>query len=620
MVAALLAATTVLSSILLLTLGRNVLNPPAQVAAAFGISAIMLVLCAIVTRYAPGDITAPLLAAQGLAVTVTNSAEIDPAGVLGGTWMLLYLPLALVLVVTPSGHPASSRWRAVAWALCAIVAVFIGGVAIAALVPLPAAIQNIAALILLLAFLVVLVACAVAPFARYRYADERDRLRLRWVLVAGLSLPLTLLLCWASYIALGSPDLVVFGLAVMMIAIPVGATIAVTRPELFDIDRAIVAAVTVLVLIAAALAALTVVSSITGRPMDAWPPVGIAAATASATITVVITFPFARRGFDRMLYPERARAVARLHRLAAQVEAGTAVPEEVEGVLREALRDPGLVVVFRRGGDGALAGLDGAAVTPGETAMPVRAHGDEIGSIVPSATRIKRPAAAVARAAAPLVYAARSRVHLARANAEIAASRERLVRAGYEVRRRIERDLHDGTQQRLVAVGMHLRVLQRTSGHDPELTAALDAAVAELSTAVAELRQIAHGLRPSDLDDGLAAALAHLTRTEGTTVELDVRADHLPDAVATTAYYVVSESVANALRHAEASQVRVAVHDRQGTLRVRVADDGCGGATVRGVGGLTNLGDRVAALGGTWRMVSPVGGGTTIEAVLPCGL
>ncbi|MGB4136828.1 MAG: histidine kinase, partial [Microbacterium sp.] len=189
---------------------------------------------------------------------------------------------------------------------------------------------------------------------------------------------------------------------------------------------------------------------------------------------------------------------------------------------------------------------------------------------------------------------------------------------GYEERRRLERDLHDGAQQRLVALGMRLRVLQRATAPDDGVSDALDAAVAELGTAVAELRRLAHGVRPSALDDGLGAALAGLERLSPGIVELDVRAGELPDAVATTAYFVVSEAVANALRHSGASRVQVVVRHVDDVLRVRVADDGCGGASLRPAGGLTGLSDRVRALGGRLRVLSPSGDGTTVEATLPC--
>ena len=180
----------------------------------------------------------------------------------------------------------------------------------------------------------------------------------------------------------------------------------------------------------------------------------------------------------------------------------------------------------------------------------------------------------------------------------------------------MERDLHDGAQQRLVSLGMQLRLAQRhLDDGTVDVDELLDESVAELGTAVAELRQIAHGLRPSSLDDGLPAALSNLVRSLPMTVDMDVDDGPLPDAVATTAYYVASEAIANAVKHAEATRIELRVVRRDGHLLVRVTDDGCGGARL---GLRSGLADRVAALGGSLSVASPVGRGTEVEAALPC--
>jgi signal transduction histidine kinase len=168
---------------------------------------------------------------------------------------------------------------------------------------------------------------------------------------------------------------------------------------------------------------------------------------------------------------------------------------------------------------------------------------------------------------------------------------------------------------------MALRLAQRhLRDGSVDVDGLLDGTVAELGTAVAELRQVAHGLRPSSLDDGLGPALSNLTSKVPIPVRLDVRAaGPLPDELTTTAYYVASEAVANTLKHAAAGSVDLQVAQHNGELRVRVSDDGLGGATPRAGSGLAGLADRIAALGGTFRVQSPPGGGTTIEAVLPCG-
>jgi signal transduction histidine kinase len=163
---------------------------------------------------------------------------------------------------------------------------------------------------------------------------------------------------------------------------------------------------------------------------------------------------------------------------------------------------------------------------------------------------------------------------------------------------------------------MQLRLAQRHLGDGTvDVDSLFDQSVAELGTAVAELRQIAHGLRPGSLDDGLPAALSNLVRSLPLTVDMEIDDSPLPDAVATTAYYVVSEAITNAVKHSEATRIVLQVIRRDGHLLVRVTDDGRGGAQLGGRSGLT---DRVAALGGSLHVASPRGGGTKVEAALPC--
>ncbi len=148
---------------------------------------------------------------------------------------------------------------------------------------------------------------------------------------------------------------------------------------------------------------------------------------------------------------------------------------------------------------------------------------------------------------------------------------------------------------------------------------ALDGAVDELAEAVAGLREIARGLRPSALDAGLGPALADLARRSPLPVDLDGPPDGLPPEIETAAYYVVCEGVANAVKHALATRVDVRARRGEGGLLLTVSDDGRGGAAAVTGGGLSGLADRVAAHGGDFRVDSPPGAGTRLEVVLPCG-
>jgi signal transduction histidine kinase len=225
----------------------------------------------------------------------------------------------------------------------------------------------------------------------------------------------------------------------------------------------------------------------------------------------------------------------------------------------------------------------------------------------------------VLRAAALPLEVARLGGEVRRRLAEVRESRIRIVRAGYEERRRLERNLHDGAQQRLVALGMTLRRLQRRLvGADPDAGAALDGAVDEISRTVVELREIARGLRPGALDGGLGTALDDLARRTPLAMRVEAPTGPLPDDVQVAAFYVACEAVANAVKHASASRIDVLVHREDDGLRVSVTDDGVGGAASVAGGGLAGLADRVAAHGGSLRLESPRGEGTRLEVVLPC--
>jgi PAS domain S-box-containing protein len=208
-----------------------------------------------------------------------------------------------------------------------------------------------------------------------------------------------------------------------------------------------------------------------------------------------------------------------------------------------------------------------------------------------------------------------------RAEAELRASRARLVTASYEARRRIERDLHDGAQQHLVMLAMTLRLV-RSQLEDGTLTAELvDEAIKELADATAELRELARGIHPAVLTQGgLRPALRALARRVPVPVELtDVPEGRWPAAVEATAYFVIAEALTNVARYAEATAASVSVREAGGRLVVRVSDDGRGGADPTSGSGLTGLHDRLDALGGTLVVDSPPGRGTTIVAEVPCG-
>jgi signal transduction histidine kinase len=217
---------------------------------------------------------------------------------------------------------------------------------------------------------------------------------------------------------------------------------------------------------------------------------------------------------------------------------------------------------------------------------------------------------------AELVTAALANVD---AREQLAASRARIVEAADAARRRIERDLHDGAQQRLVSLALSLRLVESSLEPGSAATRELAAARAELDAALEELRELARGIHPSILTDrGLEAALGAVAGRCTVPVELHLDdCGKLPLSVATTAYFVVAEALTNASKHANADriEVRVAVVDGHGIVEVR--DDGSGGVDPARGSGLSGLADRVSALGGTLEIESPVGAGTRIRARIP---
>ena len=207
--------------------------------------------------------------------------------------------------------------------------------------------------------------------------------------------------------------------------------------------------------------------------------------------------------------------------------------------------------------------------------------------------------------------------------AELAASRRRIVAASDEARRRIERDLHDGTQQRLVSLGLAVRAAEAdVPPESSDRRAELSRIATGLGDAVADLQEISRGIHPAILSQGgLGPALRTLARRSAIPVELDVTTDaRFPELIEVAAYYVASEALANAAKHAQASRVEVSLATRNGRLLLSIRDDGVGGADPARGSGLVGLTDRVEALGGSIQVRSRPGAGTHITAELPLEL
>jgi signal transduction histidine kinase len=203
---------------------------------------------------------------------------------------------------------------------------------------------------------------------------------------------------------------------------------------------------------------------------------------------------------------------------------------------------------------------------------------------------------------------------------EVRASRARIVEAGDRERRRVERDLHDGAQQRLIALSLELRVARSRLGAEgaPDLRDSLDRAAAEAQAALVELRDLALGIHPLILtESGLGEAVESLADRTPVDVSVDVGSERYPPAVEGAAYFVISEALTNVTKYADATAAAVRVRRQADRVTIEVEDDGVGGADPRSGSGLRGLADRLAALDGTISVVSPAGRGTKVSAVIP---
>ena len=207
----------------------------------------------------------------------------------------------------------------------------------------------------------------------------------------------------------------------------------------------------------------------------------------------------------------------------------------------------------------------------------------------------------------------------AQAREDLSASRARLVKAGDEQRRKLERNLHDGAQQRLVSLALTIRLARRQLESKPDAVAAsLEGAAKELDLALEELRELARGLHPAALtEQGLGPALAGVAKRLPIDVDVNAPSDRLPENIEATAYYIVSEALTNVAKHAQATQAKVDMTVADDVLKFEITDDGRGGADPSAGSGILGLRDRAEAVGGTLFVISPPGKGTVVTAQIP---
>jgi signal transduction histidine kinase len=547
-----------------------------------------------------------------------------------GWW--LFAATALLLLCFPDGHLPSRRWRAVpllvvgtalvtqvtaAWAREPFIAPMQDLPRPWGVYPWPVELLGVVANLGLVALSL---AAGASLIVRFRRASGRQRLQLKWLALAGIVGVLYPVACVTEILITGKTDTFAGVMGVFaLVALPVSVAVAMLRHDLYDVDRVLADTISYVVVVVVLVTTYVVSALALGLMLGRDSAPAAAGATAICALLLAPLRTRLRRIVDHRLFPPRRAALQAIEDLQHRVHTQGAQPEELESVLRAALRDPQLRVGMLVPGMSGFVDASGVPVSDNGL-VPVTLGGAQIGvlsgsdAIGPGVLRV------VASACASLVEVTRLRAELAGALREVEASRARLIQVGDAERRRLERDLHDGAQQRLVSLGMAMRLAQRRLPQGGvDVNAVLDQGVAELATAIAELRQIAHGLRPTSLDDGLHAALSALTGKLPILVHLDVAPEPLDDDVATTAYFVAAEAITNAAKYANASAINVRVAQCSAGVEVKVQDNGIGGAAARSGSGLAGLADRVAAIGGSLMLSSPAGAGTTIEAVLPCG-
>jgi signal transduction histidine kinase len=341
-----------------------------------------------------------------------------------------------------------------------------------------------------------------------------------------------------------------------------------------------------------------------------------------ARYVVLCTVPFA---FLAALLRSRVAGATAVSEVVARLGDPTMSRTGIVHALADALEGTSLELAYRLP-DGRYVDAAGRPVGlppagSDRVVTPLEAGDDPVVVIIHDATRDdeRELVRAVSAAATLTLENERLATELRAKVDEVSASRARIVESGDAARRRLERDLHDGAQQRLVSLALNLRVLGSKIDGDPDAVRQLDAARRELDQALEELRELARGLHPSVLSDrGLAAALEGLAHRAPLPVALVAPGERLPDRVESASYFVVAEALTNVAKYARATHASVQVTRADGQVVVEVSDDGVGGADPATGSGLRGLLDRVSVLGGTLEVDSRPGRGTTVRAAIPC--
>jgi len=596
----------------------------------------------------------------GLArIAALDAGALDPPLWAAWVWDILWIPaialVPLLFLVFPDGRLPSRRWR---WLLYLLVTAAVLQLIALGLRPGPftntpvtnplgvAVIEPVADLVLSassLGFVIAALGAAAAPIVRYRTADVIERYQLKWFLAAVI----VVIVAWTVGSALQAagvaPAVLTYVRTVPLVALPLATALAVLRHRLYDIDvvlnRGLVYASLAALIGGIYLVTVIGVGALVGlRDSGGVLPL-------AATAIAALAFQPARQRLQRLanlaVYGQPLSPYEVLSsfstRMSGAYAAGDA-PAAMASTVGEALPVATCDIWLRGRRHLHLAA---SWPTPRSGVDPVAWPDDELPDVLPGSDKVypvrhdNRLLGAIAvshQPGAPLLETEdRLLIDLAAAawlvldNAqlvsELRASRQRLVAAQDTQRRRIERDLHDGAQHRLLELALSLRLAREESKRhcNPALTGSIATAEIQLRSALGELRDLARGIHPAILTErGLPAALSSLA--DRAPLPVTVVADgigRLPSTIETTVYFVAAETLSNVIKHAGASAVTISLGVSNGQLELLVTDDGSGGADPGGPG-LSGVADRVAAIGGRLTVASPPGDGTMLKVVLPC--
>ena len=449
--------------------------------------------------------------------------------------------------------------------------------------------------------------------AAFRGSRGEDRQQLLWLVAGAVPLAPCIIASFAVSYA-GHDDWAGWILTPCIVSLVLGAALAVVKYRLYDVERVVSDSAAYALSSAAVIAVFGLVVVVTTRsipmvrPSSQWLTI---LATLAAVAVARPAYVWARNAVDRRFNRRRFDAVQ-------IVRSGLASPTpDLTALMAAATGDRGIRILFPSEQDSWVT-ADGLAAIPGSNVVDVVRRDSVAARIEFDPRRAQRTVvAAVADEAATEIDNLGLRAELARQVEQIRESRSRLASAHLEERRRMERDLHDGAQQRILAIALQLQSA-RVNGADTALREEVDRAIAHLGVTVRELRDLASGLQPAALaGGGLRAAVEDLSSRFPLRIRLDVVDQRFPPAIEGAAWFVIAEAVANAVKHAQVDEVAIRVTAVPGELYVSVVDAGVGGADPRGTG-LQGLADRVAALGGSLAVGPNRPSGTRVEASLPC--